>query len=145
MSENILLVPVRYPLEEASVGTLQQAIELSEAHERAHLYILHVNLLHRGRHVERTDLTRAVEREFGALENASYHVRDAFLLEEAILYEAVQQDADYVIIGKDRKARWRRMLSNRLGIYIDLEAFLSEHLDAKLVVADPPKRPSDLI
>lgn len=59
---------------------------------------------------------------------------NAFLLEEAILYEAVQQDADYVVIGKKTKARWRQLLTDRLGIDIDLEAFLQHHLNATLLV-----------
>ncbi|WP_228546265.1 hypothetical protein [Halegenticoccus tardaugens] len=93
-----------------------------------------MNLLHKGEHVERKDLVRAVEREFGSLPNVSYHARNAFLLEEAILYEAIQQDVDYVIIGKDTKARWRQILSDRLDIDTDLEAFLQRHLNTKLVV-----------
>lgn len=140
MSERTVVVPVRYPLEAASVRTLRRAIETAEDHERAHLYVLHVNLLHSGRHVSRRDLARAVEREVGPLENASYHVRDAFLLEEAILYEAVQQNADYVVVGRDRKASWRRILSERLGLRVDVEAFLAAHLDAKLVVVGAPRR-----
>ena len=130
----MFLIPIRYPFEERSVRTLKRAIELANDHETTHLYILHVNLLHQDEHVKRGDLVRAVEREFGSLANASYHVRNAFLLEEAILYEAVQQDADYVVIGKDTKARWRQILTDRLDIDVDLEAFLQHHLNAKLVV-----------
>lgn len=82
----------------------------------------------------RLELARAVESAIGPHENASYHVRNAFLLEEAILYEAAQQDADYVIVGRDTKARWRRVLADRLDLDIDLDRFLREHLGAKLVV-----------
>lgn len=134
MSQMRILIPVRYPLREDSVRTLKRAVELAEGNENAHLYILHVNLLHRGEHVERDDLVRAVEREFGTLADASYHVRNAFLLEEAILYEAVQQDVDYVVIGRDTKARWRQILADRLDIDTDLEVFLERHLNATLVV-----------
>jgi hypothetical protein len=93
-----------------------------------------VNLLHKGEHAEREDLVRAVEQEFGSVTSASYHVRDAFLLEETILYEAIQQDVDYVVIGKDTTARWRQILSDRLDIDTDLEVFLQRHLNTKLVV-----------
>ena len=134
MHETGFLVPIRYPLQESSVRTLKRAIELAEGYENAHLYILYVNLLHKGEHVEREELVRAVEREFGSLPNASYHVRNAFLLEESILYEAIQQDVDYVVIGKDTTARWRQILSDRLDIDTDLEVFLQRHLSTKLVV-----------
>lgn len=134
MHETGFLVPIRYPLRESSVRTLKRAIELGDEYESAHLYILYVNLLHKGEHVEREELVRAVGREFGSLPNASYHVRNAFLLEEAILYEAIQQDVDYVVIGKDTRARWRQILSDRLDIDTDLEVFLQRHLNTKLVV-----------
>ena len=134
MTEVLFMVPLRYPLRERGVGTLQRALKLATEHENAHLYVLHVNLIHNNEHVERKDLVRAVEQKFGSLDNATYHVRRAFLLEEAILYEAVQQDADYVIIGKDTRARWRQVLADRLDVDIDLEAFLQRHLGAKLVV-----------
>ena len=134
MDKTRFLVPLRYPPGENSNRTLTRAIELADGYENSHLYIFHVNLLHKGEHVEREDLVRAVEREFGSLPNASYHVRNAFLLEEAILYEAIQQDVDYVVIGKDTTARWCQILSDRLDIDTDLEVFLQHHLNTKLVV-----------
>lgn len=134
MTETVFLVPIRYPLTEFSIETVKRAVELAADHENSHLYILHVNLLHRDERATRDDLASAVTREFGPLQNASFHVRSAFLLEEAILYEAVQQDADYVIIGRDTRARWRQILSDRLDIDVDLERFLRDHLNAELVV-----------
>lgn len=134
MPEKLVLVPISYPLQSASVGTLRRAVEETDSLEDGHLYVLHVNLLHRSEDVDREDLRRAVERELGPLDNVSYHVRDAFLHEEAILYEAVQNDADYVVIGKDRRARWRQMLSKRLDLGVDLGEFLEEHLHAELIV-----------
>lgn len=134
MTEVLFMVPLRYPLHERGIGTLRRALELAGEHENAHLYVLHVNLIHEDEHVERRDLARAIEREFGSLDNATYHVRSAFLLEEAILYEAVQQDADYVVIGRDTRARWRQILTDRLDLDTDLETFLQRHLGAKLIV-----------
>ena len=134
MNEQWFLVPVRWPLGERSVATLRRAVELAADHEDAHLSVLHVNLLYGDERVGRADLAAAVERELGPLSNATCHVRNAFLLEEAILYEAVQQDADYVVIGRDTRAKWRQILTDRLDIDIDLEAFLREHLQAELVV-----------
>lgn len=93
-----------------------------------------MNLLHRDERVGRDDVGAAVVRTFGPLPNASYHVRNAFLHEEAILYAAVQQDADWVVVWKDTRARWRRLLTDRLDIDGDLEGFRREHLGARLVV-----------
>jgi hypothetical protein len=113
---------------------IERAIVLADGLENAHLYFLHVDLLHKSKGVSQIDLCQSVERTVGPIDTASYHVRSAFLLEEAILYEAVQIDADYVIIGKSTKARWRQVIANRLDMDVDLETFLREHLDAELVV-----------
>lgn len=134
MNKTTILVPVRYPLKEQNVRTIKKAIEIAEQQGDAELSILHINIIHKNEHVTEDDLIRAVEREFGRLANTTYDVSNAFLLEEAILYEAVQQKAEYVVIGKDRRARWRRILSYVLGTDVDLEGFLREHLNADLVV-----------
>lgn len=134
MNEPLILVAVSYPLKEQSVRTLQRAIDLADDQGEAALAVLHVNIIHKNEHVTQEALARAVEHEVGPLANATYDVRDAFLLEEAVLYEAVQQKADYVVIGKDTRAWWRRILSHRLGIDVDLEVFLQKHLNATLVV-----------
>lgn len=134
MSETIILVPVRYPLQEENVRTIKKAIEIAEQQGDAELSILHINVIHENEKVTRDDLVRAVKRKFGRLANATYEVRNSFLLEETILYEAVQQKADYVVIGKDRRARWRQILSFVLGTDVHLERFLEEHLNANLVV-----------
>lgn len=130
----VILVPISYPLNSSSLRTLQRATELARSVNGPHLYILHVNLLHKDENVRRDALRREVEEEVGPLDNTSYHIRDAFLLEEAILYEAVQQNADYVIIGKDTRARWRQVLTTRLDMDVDLQAFLQRHLNAELIV-----------
>lgn len=134
MSEATILVPVRYPLKEQNVRTIKKALEIAEQQGDAELLILHINVIHEKERVTREDLVRAVEREFGRLANAVYDVNNAFLLEEAILNEAVQQKVEYVVIGKDRRARWRRILSYLLGRDVHLERFLQEHLTANLVV-----------
>lgn len=132
----MLLVPVQFPITADSKRTISRAVELTARLDDPHLYVLHVNHLYGGKPVKRYELQRAVEAAIGHLPHASYHVRDADLLEEAILDEARQQDADYVVIGHSQRARWRRMLANRLGTAIDLEAFLPQHLDAEVVVAN---------
>ncbi len=114
---------------------MARAIDLADELDDPHLYILHVNVLHEGEAVDRTDLRRAVEEAVDPPSNASCHVRDAYLIEEAILREASQQNADYVVIGKSMRARWRRLLADRLGVGVDLEAFLDNQLNAELVVS----------
>lgn len=129
-----LLVPIRSPFHAASVQTLTHAISCAEQFDDAHLLILHVNLLHRGKTIDRPELEAALEEAVGLPSNASCHVRDAYLLETAILDEATQQNADYVIIGKSLQSRWRQLLADRLGIGLDLESILHHQLDADLVV-----------
>lgn len=135
MPRTAVLVPIRYPLAASSVQTVSRAIDLAEGFDDAHLFILHVNVLHRGEDVDRTELRRAVEDEVDPPASASCHVRDAFLIEKAILDEATQQDADYVVIGESLRARWRQLLADRLGVGVDLEAFLHHRLNAELVVS----------
>jgi K+-sensing histidine kinase KdpD len=134
LATELILVPVRYPLEAAGVRTLDRAIELAEQVGSAHIYILYVNLIHKDERVKRADLRRAVEQTVGPIENASYHVRDAFLLEETILSESINQNVDYIVIGRERGSRWLRAFTARLTADVDLETFLRTRTDAELVV-----------
>ena len=134
MTRTTLLVPIRYPPQEASVQTVTHAIDLADRHDDAHVYVLHVNVLHKDEDVDRRDLTRALEQEIEPPPHTSFHVRDAYLIEKAILSEAAQQNAEYVVIGKSMRARWRQLLTDHLGVGIDLEAFLDQQLNAELVV-----------
>lgn len=134
MNGTTILVPVRYPLKDPSVRTLEKAIEIAEQQGDATLYILHINVMQEDESVTKNDLVDAVEREFGRLANATYEVDDSFFLEEAILDEIVEQKAEYVVIGKDRRARWRRILSRHLRRDIELESFLQEYSKGNLIV-----------
>lgn len=129
-----IVVPIRYPPKPASVDTLREARAIADRFEDAHLYILHVNIVQKNEAVSRAELSSAVRRAVGPLSNASYHVRDAFLVEESILYEAVQLQADYVVIGKNRRARWQQLLMKHLSLTADIETFLQTHLEAELIV-----------
>lgn len=129
-----LLVPIRVPLKEPGKRTVTHAVDRAAELGGAHLYILHVNLLYRDESVTRPELARHVEETTGPLPDASYHTRETFFLEEAILDEASHLEPDYVVIGRSRRRRWRRLLANRLGTSVDLESFLRRHLDAELVV-----------
>ncbi|MFQ3319897.1 MAG: nucleotide-binding universal stress UspA family protein [Natronomonas sp.] len=131
----LVVVPVRYPLSEHSRATLERAIEVAAEHD-ADLTILHVNLYQHDRRVTRTQLKKAVEREFGRPERARYVVRDGFLVEETILDEVAEEGADYVVIGRKQASRWRRMV-RRLVDDPDVEQFLRSKLDCQVITASP--------
>ncbi|MFQ3475418.1 universal stress protein [Halonotius sp. F2-221B] len=127
----LVVVPVRYPLSEHSAATLREAITISDDRD-AELSILHVDLYQNSNNVTRTDLKRAVEREFGVLDNARYVVRRGFLLEETILEEIVGENADLVVIGSRQAGRWQRMLQ-KLRADPDIGDFLKGELDCTVI------------
>ena len=128
-----VVVPVRYPLTPHSKRTLGRAIEVAE--ERgADLTVLHVDLYQDGGRVTRSDLKRAVEREFGSIPTARYIVRQGFLVEETILDEVAAEAADVVVIGRKQVSRWRSAVRRLVGDP-DIEAFLKEELDCQIVTA----------
>lgn len=134
VSQTMVLVPVRYPLSKAGVQTITRAVELADGFDDAALYVFYANLLQKSERVTPNDLKTAIEQEVGPLANASYNVANAFLLEEAILNEAAQEDADYVVIGHSLRGRLRNLVADRLDLGVDLEGFLRERLDAELIV-----------
>ncbi|QSG06549.1 universal stress protein [Halapricum desulfuricans] len=127
----LVVVPVRYPLTEHSRATLSKAIRIANE-EDASLSILHVNLYQENGRVTRTDLKEAVEDAFGYLSDARYVVRSGFLVEETILDEIIDEDADVVVIGQKQTSRWREMI-RRLLDDPDLERFLDGELDCRIV------------
>jgi nucleotide-binding universal stress UspA family protein len=131
----LVVVPVRYPLSEHSRATLERAIDLAEE-EDAELTVLHVNLYQSDNRVTRTELKKAVEREFGRLEFARYVVRDGFLVEETILDEVAEEQADFVVIGQKQASRWRSMV-RRLVDDPDIEDFLRRELECRVITASP--------
>ncbi|WP_411963909.1 universal stress protein [Haloferax sp. YSMS24] len=126
-----VVVPVRYPLSKHSRATLEESIRVARERD-AELTILHVDLYQSNRGVTRTDLKRAVEREFGPLVRARYVVRKGFLVEETILEEVAAEEADIVVIGSKQASRWRRMLRRFLDDP-DIDMFLREKLDATVI------------
>lgn len=126
-----VVVPVRYPLSKHSKRTLAKAIELADERD-AELTILHVDLYQTASGVTRTDLRRAVEREYGHLERTRYAVRKGFLVEETILDEIAAEDADVVVIGHRQAGRWKRMLQ-RVFDGPNVEQYLREKLDCEVV------------
>jgi len=129
------VVPVRYPLTDHSKATLQRAIEVADE-EDVELTVLHVNLYHSSDHTTRSELKAAVEAEFGPLENTRFVVTSGLLVEETILDEVAQQAAEIVVIGRKQASRWRKMV-RRIIDDPDIEQFLDEELDARVVTAAP--------
>ncbi|QSG02698.1 Nucleotide-binding protein, UspA family [Natranaeroarchaeum sulfidigenes] len=127
-----VVVPVRYPLSSHSKKTLAQAIELAEDRD-GDLSVLHVDLYQDSRDISRAELKRSVESEFGRLQNARYIVRKGFLVEETILEEIANEDADVVVIGHKQEGRWRRMI-RKLVSDPDIESYLRQRLECELVV-----------
>ena len=131
----LVVVPVRYPLTGHSKATLREAIRISRD-RNAELSVLHVDLYQDASHLSRTELKRAVEREFGELEHARYVVRRGFLVEETILDEVAAENADYVVIGRKQAGRWRRMIRQLIDDP-DIEGFLRRELDCEIITASP--------
>jgi nucleotide-binding universal stress UspA family protein len=131
----LVVVPVRYPLSEHSRATLQRAIDLARE-ENAELTVLHVNPYQTDKRVTRTELKKAVEQAFGQLEFARYVVRSGFLVEETILDEVAEENADFVVIGQKQASRWRSMV-RRLVDDPDIEDFLRRELDCQVITASP--------
>ena len=130
-----VVVPVRYPLSEHSRATLAEAIRLAEE-EDASLTVLHVNLYQNGKQVTRSQLKRAVEEAFGDLPSVRYAIRKGLLVEESILEEIAAEEADIVVIGKKQASRWRQMV-RRLVDDPDIEQFLQQKLDCRVVTVSP--------
>lgn len=131
----LVVVPVRYPLSRHSRATLKRAIEVADNHD-GDLTVLHVNLYQDDNNTTRSELKRAVEREFGRISRARYVVRPGFMVEETILDEVVAEGADYVVIGRKQTGRWRRMV-RRLIDDPDIEGFLRGELDCEIITASP--------
>lgn len=126
-----VVVPVRYPLTSHSKSTLAEAIRVAEE-EDASLTVLHVNLYQNNGRVTRTDLKSAVESEFGHVPRTRYVVRSGLLVEETILDEVISESADVVVIGQKQTNRWREMV-RRLVDDPDLEDYLEDELDCRIV------------
>ena len=129
-----VVVPVRYPLSSHSKRTLERAVEVAEE-EDAELTVLHVNLYQNGRNVTRRELKRAVESAVGRLPRVRYVVREGFLVEETILDEVAAERADAVVIGRKQVGRWRSTVRRLIGDP-DVESYLREELDCRVVTAD---------
>jgi nucleotide-binding universal stress UspA family protein len=64
----------------------------------------------------------------------SVDVSSSYLVEEAILDEAQSIQADVIVLGRSRKAAWRRFLGRLVGNGPAIAPFLRAHTDAEIVV-----------
>ncbi len=129
-----VLVPVRYPLSDNSRATLDAAVTIARE-ESADLTVLHVDPYHEGRRVTRRELEQAVRGLVAELSDVRYVVSRGMLVEETILEEAADRDADIVVIGKAQVGRWKRLI-RQLGGDPDIERYLKDELDCRLVIVD---------
>lgn len=129
-----VVVPVRYPPNDHSSETLAEGVRIARE-EDADLTVLHVDLYHDSQNVTRRQLKRAVAEEVDGLRNVRYVVRRGLLVEETILEEVAAEGADVVVIGKQQAGRWRRMI-RRLVDDPDIEHFLEEEVDCKVVTVE---------
>lgn len=130
-----ILVPIRYPLTDESARTLAAAGRLAHDRAPADLRVLHVNLLQTSADVHTADLTGAISSVLDGVD-ASVSTRRGFLVEEVILEEATQIGADVVVIGANRKARWRQLLSRLVGNEPVVGSFLREHVPRAIDVVE---------
>ncbi|QIO24205.1 universal stress protein [Haloarcula sp. JP-L23] len=120
-----ILVPIRYPLTDKSARTLAFAGRLAHDHAPADLQVLHVNLYQTGDDTQTTELTRAISSTLDDVE-ASVTTRQGFLVEEVILEEATQIDADIIVVGANQQSTWRRLLRRLLQDDPEVGSFLRE-------------------
>lgn len=125
--QTTILVPIRYPLTNHSVRTLGAAGRIAQQHTPAEIRIFHANLYHKGKSIRAEELTKAISSTLDEI-TASVTSTQGFIVEQMILKEAKQINADIVVIGTTQKAVWRRLLSRLLGNEPDIGTFLGENL-----------------
>lgn len=121
-----ILVPIRYPLTDASSQTLGAAGRLAQDHAPAYIRVLHVNLYQNGDHTQTRELAHAISSTLDDVE-ASVTTRQGFLVEEVILEEALEIGADIIVTGADQRALWRKFLSRVFGTTPAISTYLSDN------------------
>lgn len=124
--ETVILVPIRYPLTDESARTLAAAGHIAREHAPADVNVLHVNLMQYKGDTQTGELTSAISSVLDGVE-ASVTTRRGFLVEEVILQEANQMEADVIVVGADSNHRWRRLVRRLLGNEPAVGAYLREH------------------
>lgn len=134
-STHIVLVPIRYPLSSQSIQTLEYASQLIHDHDEGTLLILHVDLFHKMETPQRAEIKQAIAPIVGEHESQVI-LRRGFLVEKVILEEASRLNTDRIAIGKNRKARWRRLLSRLTGNDPAIASYLRENTSAVIDVVE---------
>ncbi|WP_436343110.1 universal stress protein [Natronorubrum sp. FCH18a] len=111
------------------------ANDIRKSVEKGHIYVLHVNLFQNGDKTHRNDIRHAISPLFEE-HSPTVITRSGFLVEETISTEAIELDADVVVIGKSQKPKWRRLLSMLIGNEPAVELHLQEQTTATVEVVE---------
>ena len=130
-----ILVPIRYPLNDESARTLAAAGRLAQHHAPANVFVLHVNLFQANENIQTEELTQAISSVLDDV-TASVITRRGFFIEEIILEEAENLDADVVVVGAEKKAVWRRLLRRLLGNDPAVGSYLEDHTTEQMEVIE---------
>ena len=122
-----ILVPIRYPLTDQGAQTLAAAGRMAQENAPAALNVLHVNLFQNGKNIQTEELTRAISSTLDDVK-ALVTTRQGFLVEEVILEEATQIDADIIVVGTNQQTVWRRFVRRLLGNDVEVGSFLRDHV-----------------
>lgn len=136
MTEQItILTPIRYPLTAQSAQTLAHAEQLATNAdaEQVNLLVLYVNLLHHHDDIQQSEIRQAIKPVLNEVP-VSVLTRRGFLVEEVILEEAQQLGVDYIVIGKNQRSRWRRLLTWLLRSEVELAPFLQKNTGSDIAV-----------
>lgn len=133
-SSSTILVPIRYPLTAESTRTLEYAGELADREGDAELKILHVNLSHFNQAAHSREINQAIAPIVGEYD-PEVIVQNGFLVEEMITEEALRLNADIIILGGNRRPRWRRALSRLLWNDPDIPSYLQANVEATVEIA----------
>lgn len=112
--QTTILVPIRYPLTAASARTLREAGRIAREREPAELLAIHVDLFQHNGDTGKRELSRAVAAVLDDVE-VGVITRRGFFVEEVLLEEAQALEADVIVVGASRRARWRRLIRRLLG------------------------------
>lgn len=109
-----VLVPIRYPLTDESARTLDAAGGIAADHDDVEVVVVHVDRFQNNEDTETAELSRAIRAVLDDVDTAVI-TRRGFFVEEVLLEEAQALEADVIVVGASRRARWRRVVRRLLG------------------------------
>lgn len=119
-----VLVPIRSPSTTPSKRTLTRAKSLLEG-RGGELIIVHVNVCHERDSLRWADLNQPVSAYLNDID-ANCVVRQGVSVEDVILEEAIDNDVDLIVIGKNTQPRWRRTINRVIGGKPDIASSLED-------------------